>query len=311
MGTGGHTMVTKTQAKAEKPEQKTVSVTSGMTNLDKIKQLKQKLSQGTRGNNDEKSDRLPFFKSGGKVGTSFCIRFLPLPFMSTPILYVKEHHNLFPDQPYRNAVCPKSTGDGECPICEYTYTKWKELKEKNDEAGMKALVTLMAKDKVYAVIYNRSTNRVEKISMSATLANQIFTEWDPDSGEDITDPYKGNDYTLKLSPSQKSSGFTYSASKVTMPDGKGGSLPYPTPIITDAKGKPDKEAIQAILDEVAAHEQEIRWLITPLPYDDLAKLLKHEADTGEASEDTSDATGEDFSAAEDEDVEAALAAVRK
>lgn len=239
------------------------------TNLTALKNIWEQLGN-ISSNGSAGAKWLPWLKM--KVGDKINLRFLPLSFNNDiPFIAVKEHRGLFPTNHLRATCCPKSVGMAECPICDYAFSNYMEAKEKGDTDTMNAMKNIMPKNRVYAVIWNRTTKRVEKMGLSWKLFSEVMTEWDDDE-RDVTDPYEGYDFKLKLVPqADGKKSYTISMLETSLP-------------LSD-----DDTEIEEVLTTVEEHREEILKFKEPLNSDELRSLLKVNADSGgsedEAEED--------------------------
>lgn len=262
-------------------------ITTG-SNISELKALKAKIQQQNEKKFSDRPAFLPWLKV--EAGKTVKIRILPLRFNNNmPFITVKEHRNLYPDANFRAVVCPRSVGAGECPICEYIDEHYREARENDDKGAISAIRPLFGKPRAYAVVYNRNTKQVEKIGMSTTLLGQILNELD--SEEDFGDPtdlYEGRDG--KLSAVKGANGFN--------------NYSYAHSELKTRLAESDKE-IEAIMNSVEEHKDEILRLKTPMSYDEIKALL-----SAVGTEDDSIPTIDEHDEVTDDDVTALLQKVK-
>lgn len=259
------------------------------TNVEALKSIWKRLSEGKSVNTSGTASKyLPWFKlEAGKVAY---VRILPLSFNNNiPFITVKEHKNLYPTNSYRATCCPQSVGAGPCPICDYAFERYKEAKERGDKNAQDAMKALMPKKRAYAIIWNRETQKIEKLGMSWTLFNSIMTEW---GDEDVTDVHDGCDYKIKATATDN--GTSYSASKSDL------SKPLADSDIT----------ISEILDKLMEHKEEILRFKTPLSVEELTGLLNPKMDSASLGSDEETDDLHDSDATDEDDVDQLIAKAR-
>ena len=277
----------KSATQTQKSHEAGLGVTAG-SDLKGIIALRKKLIQQNEARAAGGKTFLPWIKV--ETGNIVKVRILPLAFNNNmPFITVKEHRNLYPDATFRAVVCPRSVGGGECPICEYIDEHYRAARENDDKGAISAIKPLFGKPRAYAVVYNRTTKRMEKIGMSTTLLGQILSEVDEELG-DPTDVLHGRDG--KLSAVKGANGFnnySFAYSELSTP-------------LADTE-----EEIQNIMHELDEHSDEIMRLKTPMSYDEISALLK-----AAASDDIPDDMNEDDDdSISDDDVEAVIAKIHK
>lgn len=252
--------------------QKPKAVQSGFA---KILALKKEVDEKAARRGGGENKFLPWFKA--KPGDNVRVRILPLSFLDVPFITVAEHGKLHPNQPFRSECCPKSVGEGDCPICEYTFTQYKDAKEREDQNAMSFLKGLMPKQRAYAILYNRATNRVEKYGMSLQMLGQILSEIET-AEVDPTDTLNGRDGRIKVVMGQNNlPNYSFSLSELS------------TPLLVTEDGARDEEGMEKILATVEEHKDEILHLRASRNYDELKSLLNFEEkdedeDTGDGAE---------------------------
>lgn len=263
-------------AKAANTQSQPKATKSGLA---KILDLKKKIDEqnARRGSGGDKY--LSWFKA--KPGDNVKVRILPLSFLDAPFVAVAEHNKLHPNQPFRSEVCPKSVGEGECPICDYVFTQYRDAKERDDKNAMSFLKTLMPKQKAYCLIYNRATGKIEKLGMSFQLLGQILSEIEA-ADVDPTDPHEGRDGRIKVVMGQNGfPNYSFSLSELSTSIGQ------------------TAEETEGILKAIEDHKEEVLRLRAAKSPDELKGLLKFDASDDDADDDESTSAG-----MTDEDAEA-------
>jgi hypothetical protein len=257
--------------------QKPKAYQSGLT---KILALKKEVDEKSARRSGGDNKYLPWFKA--KPGDNIRVRILPLPFLDVPFITVAEHGKLHPNQPYRSECCPKSVGEGECPICDYAFTQYKDAKDRDDQNAMSFLKGLMPKQRAYAILYNRATNRLEKYGMSLQMLGQILSEIES-ADVDPTDVHNGRDGRIKVILGQNNlPNFSFSLSELS------------TPLLED------EDEIEKVMTTVEDHKDEILRIRTSRNHAELKALLNFEEKEDDDSDEGPDITPSD----EDADAEA-------
>jgi len=199
-----------------------------------------------------KTDYLPSFKlEPGKVVK---VRLVPLSFYSAPIIATSEHQNIIPDKKWKSFVCLYYTKKEPCPICEFAFGGYNKAVQDEDKNMQQYFYGMLPKEKGFAVVWNRNTNRLEKLTMSKKLMLELLNAIQ-ESGSDPSDPRKGFD--CKISSVQQEGFKKYSISLSDLS----------TPLA------PTDEEIEYILEEVKKHKAEIEKWYTTLSREALQEII--------------------------------------